>query len=107
MAVKPQKPQKYPRKFRMKLEKMRNAREERAEQEVDETKARAISDRLLDTLYRYVIPKNSVHSMITRLDPDHLPAMRTTFSFKQRYQHAMITVTPPWNPADVPSKTTP
>lgn len=107
MAVKPQKPQKYPKKFRMKLEKMRNVREERAEREADERKAMDISNRLLDTLYRYIIPKSSVHSLVTRLDPDNLPAMKSTFRFKPPYQHSLITVPVPWDPADVSPKTTP
>lgn len=104
MADKPHKPQKYPRKFRMKLEKMRNEREGRAEREADEARMQAETHRIMDTLYRYVIPKNSVHSMITRLDPDNQPAMKTTFKFRARKPHPMITVPAPWDPADVPPK---
>lgn len=97
MAKQP-KPQKYPKKFRQKLEKMRSDREQRALDEAAEKQAEEEAARLFGTLYRSIIPKHSVEVMTCEISEEkHGPRFISEFTFKPRPPHRIVEVPSPWS----------
>jgi hypothetical protein len=89
------KPVKYPKKFRMKLEKVAEKREERQAAEAEAKDA----GRIFDTLWHEFLPKGSVHLIRARMSDDQLK-MTTNYQLFPEPEPDYVHTAPPWLPAD-------
>ena len=81
------KPKRYPRKLRMKLEKIRAERAEREGRETDEI------DQAFKTLWHEFLGRDSVELMATNFDNPR--RIRTRYVMRLQRSQA-VTVRPPW-----------
>lgn len=88
------KPARYPKKFRQKLEKMRDAREARA----TEDQAQVAVREALDVLHYSWIPKGSCDVVLGRVDDERM-RLTTVLTLRKPWRPDYVFNTPPFAPS--------
>ena len=95
---------KFPRKFRAKLEKMAEKRDQR--QAEAKLKTLAEEDNPFETLWHAFILKNSVHLVHAKFDHDRM-RIRSTFYLNPKRKHWRAWADPPWRAQETPTSEAP
>jgi len=90
------KPKLYPKKFRQKLERMREQREERPQRKhPSEMTFDELAHEATNTLWREFIPKDSIALMYAKLDAEHM-RMTMNYHFDMPRRPCYVTAMAPW-----------
>ena len=91
------KPLKYPKKLRVKLEKMAEKREDRVAADAEAKD----NERVFNTLWHEFLGKGSVHVIRARFSDDQTK-IQSTYDLFAAEKAEYVYTTPPWPPSETP-----